>query len=173
MSVSFVIVALWIAVTAIAAMSLRNLVHCALCLVGTLIGLAVVYLQLNAQFIAFSQMLVYVGAISVLVVFAMLLTKNSETSAEPKGAKAWPYGLGIAATVFLMMAAAVLTSLAGQASRPASKELPVAFMGELLMTTHVLPLELIALLLTSAMIGAAVLALQDRSGRKPSSDPGA
>ncbi|MBM3823321.1 MAG: NADH-quinone oxidoreductase subunit J [Verrucomicrobia bacterium] len=162
MSLTFVITALWTAVLAIAAMTLRNLIHCALCLVGTLIGLAVIYLQLDAQFIAFSQMLVYVGAISVLVVFAMLLTKSSETQAEPRGNKAWAHGLGIASMVFLVLAASFSASTVGKAADPGPRELPVAALGQSLMTTHVLPLELIALLLTSAMIGAAVLALHDR-----------
>ena len=52
---------------ALAAMTLRNLVHCALALAVTFLGLAAIYLQLNAQFVGFAQVLVYVGAVAILM----------------------------------------------------------------------------------------------------------
>ena len=169
MSFAFVIVSLWIATMAVAAMALRNMIHCALCLVGALVGLAVVYLQLGAHFLGFAQMLVYVGAISVLIVFAMLLTRNDGSVSEPRATKSWAWGLGIAAAVFLSLSAVILSSAAGRKALPPAKELPVAAIGESLMTDHVLPLEIIALLLTAAKIGAAVLALHEP--RKPGASP--
>ena len=77
MNFPFVILALVIAASAIAAMSLRNLVHCALCLVITFAGLAGIYLQLGAEFVGFAQILVYVGAVAILVVYAILLTRSA------------------------------------------------------------------------------------------------
>src|SRR3954470_24856619 len=61
----------------LAAISLRNLVHCALCFAMCLLGIAGVFLWLGAQFIGFAQVLVYVGAISIVVVFAILLTRGA------------------------------------------------------------------------------------------------
>jgi len=57
---------------------MRNLVHCALMLTVTFAGLAAFYLQLDAQFVGFAQVLVYIGAVAILVVFAILLTRSSE-----------------------------------------------------------------------------------------------
>src|SRR6059058_728340 len=58
-------------------MSLRNLIHCALLLIASWAGIAAFYLWAGAEFVAFAQMLIYVGAISVVVLFAVLLTRRS------------------------------------------------------------------------------------------------
>ena len=71
-------------------MSLRNLVHCALAMVVAFSGIAALYLQLDAQFVGFAEILVYVGAIAILIVFAILLTR-SDASAGKKRSDA---GLG-------------------------------------------------------------------------------
>ena len=65
---------------ALAAVLLKNLVHCALALTVAFLGLALLFLQLDAQFAGFAQILVYVGAVAILVVFAILLTRGSETA---------------------------------------------------------------------------------------------
>ncbi len=63
---------------AVAAMTLRNLVHSALSLTVSLVGLALLYLNLGAEFVGFVQILVYVGAVAILIVFAVLLTRSGE-----------------------------------------------------------------------------------------------
>ncbi len=63
---------------AVAAMMLRNLVHCALCAAGAFAGLAAIYLQLNAEFVGFAQLLIYVGAIAIFIVFTVLLTRGAD-----------------------------------------------------------------------------------------------
>ena len=78
MTVPFAIIAFLTLASAVAAMSLRNLVHCALTLMVTFAGLAALYLQLGAQFVGFAQILVYLGAVAILIVFAILLTRASE-----------------------------------------------------------------------------------------------
>src|SRR5438093_4578831 len=78
MSGTFFAVAIVTIAGAIAAMSLRNPVHCALCLVIAFAGLAAAYLQLGAEFVGFAQILVYIGAVAILIVFAILLTRSSE-----------------------------------------------------------------------------------------------
>src|ERR1043166_5183188 len=74
----FALIALLTIASAVAAMSLRNLVHCVLALTVTFAGLAAFYLQLDAQFVGFAQVLVYVGAVAILIVFALLLTRGAE-----------------------------------------------------------------------------------------------
>src|SRR5215471_3131288 len=72
MTASFIFLLILTVGTAMAVMLLRNLVHCALALAVTFAGLAALYLQLNAQFAGLAQILVYVGAVANLIVFAIL-----------------------------------------------------------------------------------------------------
>src|SRR5882762_2644055 len=99
MSAAFAIIAFVTLTSAVAAMSLRNLVHCALCLFVTFGGLAIVYLQLDAQFVGLAQILVYVGAVAILIVFAILLTRSSEPAQRPVVSPSWMVGVGIAVLV--------------------------------------------------------------------------
>src|ERR1051325_5346079 len=92
MSLTFAIIAAVVIAAAILAMALRNLVHCALSLTVAFAGLAAVYLQLGAQFVGFAQVLVYVGAVAILVVFAILLTRGSETSPQRILSSGWVTG---------------------------------------------------------------------------------
>jgi NADH-quinone oxidoreductase subunit J len=99
----FVIIAFVTLLAAAAAMSLRNLVHCALSLVVALAGLAALYLQLDAQFVGFAQILVYVGAVAILIVFAVLLTRSDATPNQAILAPGWIVGILVSAVVFAML----------------------------------------------------------------------
>src|SRR2546428_4800559 len=112
MSWPFTIVALLTIASAISAMMLRNLVHCALALTLTLAGLAAFYLQLDAQFVGFAQILVYIGAVAILIVFALLLTRGSEPPQQAIFSSAWAVGLSVAVLVFGVLSAMVLSSKA-------------------------------------------------------------
>src|SRR6266700_5587021 len=92
MSVTFAIIATLTVASAVAVMTLRNLVHCALSLMLTFVGLAALFLQLNAQFVGFAQILVYVGAVAILIVFAILLTGGSEPPKQPIFSATWSIG---------------------------------------------------------------------------------
>src|ERR1700742_5191328 len=96
MNLVFAIIAAVTIAAAVAAMSLRNLVHCALALAVAFAGIAAVYLQLGAQFVGFTQLLVYVGAVAILVVFAILLTRGSEPPQEPVLSSGWLAGIAVA-----------------------------------------------------------------------------
>ena len=78
----FTIFAILTVAGAVAAMSLRNLVHSVLALTVAFAGLATVYLQLGAQFVGLAQVLVYIGAVAILIVFAVLLTRDLGTSSQ-------------------------------------------------------------------------------------------
>ncbi len=177
-----------------AALSLRNLVHCALALAVALSGLAALYLKLGAQFVGFAQILIYVGAVAILIVFAILLTRGSEPDGEnspkthsgaspPQGERgsiaevpalskpdpqlqqpSWPKwlsGFGVAGLVFAVLVTVICKSPALTAAVGPAPEAPVRQIGEELMTRYVLPLEVLGLLLTAALIGAVVLAMRD------------
>jgi len=162
MTLSFAILALLTLASAIAAMTLRNLVHCALALTLTFASLAALYLQLDAQFVGFAQILIYIGAVAILIVFAILLTRGSGPPQEPLFSSSWAWGAVVALAVFTVLATAILSS-----SRVAREPGPlpsasVRQLGEELMSQYVLPLEVLGLLLTAALIGAVVIALQER-----------
>ena len=158
----FAILAVLTLASAIAAMSLRNLVHCALSLVVTLGGLAALFLQLNAEFVGFAQILVYVGAVAILIVFAILLTRGSESAPPaPIATSPW-WGVAIALAAFLTMAGAVTSSAIAQRGAVPKPVLAVKAIGQKLMQEYVLPLEVLGLLLTAALIGAVIIAMNER-----------
>src|SRR6202047_3290165 len=81
----------------LAAVLLKNTVHCALAVTVAFAGLALLYLQLDAQFAGFAQILIYIGAVAILVVFAILLTRGSETPKEGIFSRSWFAGMTVAA----------------------------------------------------------------------------
>lgn len=169
MNPAFAILAALVLVSAIAAMSLRNLVHCALCVALTFAGLAGIYLQLQAQFVGLTQILVYVGAVAILLVFVILLTHGAEPVAEPIVSGSWVAGVAIALLVFGVLAAAVVSSTKGLQPAPVKQvvagDAAVVRIGEQLMTTYVLPLQVVGLLLTAALVGGVIIAMQESPKR--------
>jgi NADH-quinone oxidoreductase subunit J len=167
MSFVFWLIAALTVAGGLAAVLLKNLVHCALALTIAFLGLALLFLQLDAQFAGFAQILVYVGAVAILVVFAILLTRSSEI---PKGggifSRTWVTGLAIAAAVFAMLGWAVLQSVPGLPHESAAPAASVQQIGWALMGRYVLPLEIVALLLTAALIGAVIVAMHEKEGAK-------
>jgi NADH-quinone oxidoreductase subunit J len=142
-------------------MSLRNLVHCALSLVVALAGLAALYLALDAQFVGFAQILVYVGAVAILIVFAVLLTRSDATPKKAILTPGWMAGIAVSAMVFhARLGGAEQHGHAKRKCRPRPWP-PLKTSATLLMTQYVLPLEVIGLVLTAAMIGAVIIALKE------------
>jgi NADH-quinone oxidoreductase subunit J len=165
MQATFAIIAALTLVSGIAAMSLRNLVHCALCLALAFAGLAAMYLQLGAQFVGFAQILVYIGAVAILVVFAILLTRSGQPVAHPSISRSWIVGVVIAVVVFGVLAEVILTSGIAQRIPPEKADLSVRQIGDQLMTWYVLPMQVVGLLLTAATIGAVIIAMNERKGQ--------
>ncbi len=149
-----------------AAVLLKNTVHCALALTIAFAGLALLYLQLDAQFAGFAQILVYIGAVAILVVFAILLTRGSETPAGGVFSRTWFAGLLIAAAVFAALAWAVIQSAGALPHETAIPVVTVNQIGNALMGRYVLPLEIVALLLTAALLGGVIVAMHDKGASK-------
>ena len=161
MTPAFAIIALLTIAAAVAAMSLRNLVHCALAMVGAFVGIAALYLQLDAQFVGFTQILVYIGAVAILIVFAILLTRGGETPEKNLFSSTWLWGAVVTIAVFGTLAWAIKNSFASDRPAPPQVEATVKQIGDALMTKFVLPLEVIGLLLTAALIGAVIIAMKE------------
>src|SRR5438552_7964538 len=166
MNLIFTIVAFVTLVVAFFAMSLRNLFHCAFCLVLAFGGLAALFLQLDAQFVGLAQILVYIGAVAILIVFAILLTRGSEPPQQSSVTPSWVMGAGVAVLTLGSLAAAVLASsvtpAAANRKTDAAAAVAVQRTGDKLMTDYVLPLEVVALLLTAALIGAVIIAMHEK-----------
>ena len=166
MSPIFWILATLTVLGALAAVMLKNTVHCALAVTVAFAGLALLYLQLDAQFAGFAQILIYIGAVAILVVFAILLTRGSETPREGIFSRSWFAGMTIAAGVFAVMGWAVIQSvhiLPYQAETPI---VTVNQIGNALLDRYVLPLEIVALLLTAALVGAVIVAMHEKGEPK-------
>ena len=162
MTVPFIVIAVLTVGSALAAMSLRNLVHCALALTVTFAGLAAFYLQLDAQFAGFAQILVYIGAVAILIVFAILLTRGSELPLPAVFSSTWIVGCGIAIAVFCVLGGMISSSSAISRETPAAPAATVRQIGDQLMSKFILPLEVIGLLLTAALIGAVIIAMREK-----------
>ncbi|WP_404421084.1 NADH-quinone oxidoreductase subunit J [Nibricoccus sp. IMCC34717] len=147
--------------TAVVAFTRKSLVHGGLMLVVCWMALAGLYFVLGAEFVALAQMLVYVGAVSMVVLFAVVMTRPlAEQAAEPDRASFMRVatGVGCAAPVLGFLLAAQRTLPAPAVKADADAVVTVRDIGLALMERHVAPLLLIGLLLTSALIGAVLLA---------------
>jgi NADH-quinone oxidoreductase subunit J len=166
MSFAFWVVAVLTIAGGLAAVLLKNLVHCALSVAVAFAGLALLFLQLDAQFAGFAQILVYIGAVAILIVFAILLTRSSETPAESVFSRTWLAGLAVAAAVFAVLGWAILQAAPGLPKPGPAPAVTVQQIGEALMGRYVLPLEIVALLLTAALLGAVIVAMHEKEGAK-------
>lgn len=164
MTVPFVILALMTIAGAMAAMTLRKLVHCALALAVCLVGLAGLYLDLGAQFVGLAQILVYVGAVVILIVFAILLTRSDELP-SPKATRLVSEVV-VAAGVFAVLAWAMMSGAGAQGSTATQPQAAIKEIGGALMGRYILPLEIVGLLLTAALIGAVVIAMEEKPSTK-------
>jgi NADH-quinone oxidoreductase subunit J len=166
MTLAFTILAVLTIVGAVAAMSLRNLVHCVLALTLAFAGLAATYLLLGAQFVGFAQILVYIGAIAILTVFAILLTRGTEPGEYAELPVSWLPGAGVVVAVFGVLLWAIHASPLSGRALPSAPQVTVKQIGNVLMDRFVVPLEVIGLLLTAALIGAVILAMHERQAEK-------
>jgi NADH-quinone oxidoreductase subunit J len=165
MTVPFLILAAVTLVGACAAMMLRGLVHCALALAVAFAGIGVLYLNLGAQFLGLAQLLVYVGAIAVLIVFVILLTRGGDSDSPPLVEARWPIsGVLVAASVFAVLAWAIVHSFAVRVPALAAPQVTIRQIGTAFMDRYVLPLEVIGLMLTAALIGAVIVAMKEKQG---------
>src|ERR1700683_3013590 len=103
MTVTFFILAILTVAGTAAAMGMRNAVHCVLALTLGFAGVAAIYLQLDAQFVGLTQIMVYVGAVAILAVFAIMMT-HSPGPVKPAYSSYWFLGGIVAAAVFAVLA---------------------------------------------------------------------
>jgi len=115
------------------------------------------------QFLGLAQLLVYVGAIAVLIVFVILLTRGGDSDAGPLVPTRLPItGILVATTILALLAWAVFHSSVIHSPESPVPAATVRELGTVLMADYVLPLEVIGLMLTAALIGAVVVAMKEK-----------
>ena len=154
-------------VGAVWVVTLKNLFRAALSLGLVLLGVAGFFIVLEAEFVAFVQILVYVGAILTLVVFAIMLTAKLQTATPeaPASRQAVP-AAAVSLALFIVLAASTLP-LTWPAS-PSGGAVRLDVLGQQLVTTLVLPFEVISLVFVAAIVGAIAIAAP-RAPRPPDS----
>ena len=158
---AFTVLAVIGSLAAVAVVTARNVVHAALYLVVTLLAVGGVYLILAAEFVAWVQILIYVGAIVILFLFGLMLTKapigRDSLDNKQRGAAAFVSVGVFCGLVFLINDAYDLRTHTRFAVFPA----PTANIGNAIFRSYVLPFEAVSFLLLAALIGAIVLARKD------------
>lgn len=144
----------------------RNLFHAALALMVSFLGVAGIYLSLDAGFLAAAQLLIYIGAISILIIFAIMLTRRMmQTDETPYNSQRW-LSLGGAFVVFAILFSVIIRVW------PLTQDAPVASVEDAVLQNmvvdlgrsfvgadaYVIPFELASILLLAALVGAIVVA---------------
>lgn len=137
----------------------KNIVHSAFFLALSFGGVAGLYVLLNAEYLAAVQILVYAGAISIMVIFAVMLTLRGDVANSSPVTKKWTSGALVGALVFIMLSVVILTNsdwriLAG----PELMGNTTVELSKLLLTWYMIPFEAAAILITVALIGAIIIA---------------
>jgi NADH:ubiquinone oxidoreductase subunit 6 (subunit J) len=155
---AFIVIAIFTLAAALAAATLRKLMHAALSFAVALVGIAAFFFLLGAEFVGLALVFVYIGAVAVLIVFTILLTRRD--TGKDHGFN-W-VGAVIAVAVFGGLTWAILKTQSLVIVAPHTPALTVKRVGVALMTTYVWPLQCVGLLLTAALIGALILVMEEK-----------
>lgn len=160
----FVIVAAWILVCGVGVVAFRKIMYSAVSMVFCFLGVAFAYALLNSALLAIVQVLVYVGAISVVIIFAIMLTEVQQGEFSlffnRQAIIAAPLAVAVAAVVSAALIGADIGVIGDKALNPGVQQLST-----LLFNRYVFPFELVSLVLLAAMIGAIVLARKQEERR--------
>jgi NADH:ubiquinone oxidoreductase subunit 6 (subunit J) len=170
-TVAFYVIAIVLVGSSLAVVLLRNIVHAALFLALVFGAAAGIYVLLNAEFIAIVQILIYAGAVTILVLFAIMLTQNAMSrGSSPFGSQTWLGGL-----IAALLCAGLIFTVGGGAMASSSPDSPVNLLdtgfgsvtriGQLLYSpfsySYVLPFEVASVVLLAAIIGAIIIGRED------------
>lgn len=182
----FVLLALLTLGSGIMVVTVKNIIHAALWLIASFFGVAALYLMMEAEFLAVIQVLIYAGAVSILVLFAIMLTRQITGVGTRQLHRRWWAVALVAVALFTAVlvpvlwrqgaqwdaAAAIQNSVATDPNDPTgSTVLPVKVadveaLGISLMREYLLPFEVISILLTAALVGAIAIAYEERTNRR-------
>ena len=168
--VVFILISALTLISAVVVVTDRNLFRAAVALIGSFLGVAGLYVLLEAGFLAAAQLLVYIGAISILMIFAIMMTRRlMQTIESPFNAQPW-WGLIAALLVVALLAVVILrtwptSEFGGPAVVPdAVLQGSTVDLGLALVSPdwYVLPFEVVSVLLLAALVGAVVIAWPEK-----------
>lgn len=147
---------------AVMVVTLKNVFHCALALILALLGVAAVYVSLRAEFLAVIQILLYVGAIMTLVIYAIMLTSRIGDRAIPQTNRQSLISLAVLVLFNVFFIGSVLKSTWKISKTALSTAVDAESLGVSLMTEYVFPFEIISVVLIVALVGAIILGRSDQ-----------
>lgn len=156
----FLVVAAVSGFAAVRLVTNKNLVHAALYLVVTLLGMAIIFLLLTAEFVAWVQVLIYVGAVIVLLLFGLMLTRAQIGKTALDRQQRWVAG-PVAFVLFAVTTPVLWRFFDGQTIDLNQEGGNTAELGTEIFTNFVLPFEVVSVLLLAALVGAVFLAKRD------------
>lgn len=158
----FLVISLVTLGSAVMVVTTRNMVRAALYLIVTLFSVAVVYVMLNAGFFAVVQVVIYIGAISILFIFAVMLTRDVMSWEQPATNRNWLLAAFLALVLFggIVLAIGGWSGNAALAPALADDTAALQQLGEALVSPdgYVIPFEVASVLLVAAMVGAIYVA---------------
>ena len=160
-NIGFGVIALVMVVAALCVVTTSNVVHAALWLVVVLSGAAAQYVLLAAEFVAVTQVLVYIGAVMVLFLFGTMLTRARIGAERDLNNPYWKLGIPVAALLFLAMAIALVTSFGDEQLPSEPRVVSVGEISDQIFGPYLLPFWGLSFVLLAAIIGAIVLARKD------------
>jgi len=159
-NIVFLVISVLMVGAAVLVVTVRNLVHAALMLVAALAGSAALFIMLGAEFVAWTVVLIYIGAVIVLFLFGIMITRaptgNDPVRLDHK--RRWPAVLVAAATFGTIVTA---TTLAFGAKEIPEGVVRTDVLGDSLFGRYVIPFEVVSFVLLAALIGGIVLARKD------------
>jgi len=160
--VSFGILAVMMIGAALGVVLLSNIVYSAFLLAGVFISLAGIYLLLNADFVATAQVLIYVGAVNVLILFAIMLVNKRQDFSPVRNAWVRPVLTAVVCLgLFALLSTMVLTTPWAFSTGSTPGDSSIVIIGQHFFTDFLLPFELASVLLLMAMVGAIILARRE------------
>ena len=146
----------------IAVVSMRDIIRCGLAMIVCFLSLAGIYVTLGAPMVAAAQVIVYIGAISVLILFAIMLTQTKDAPSRLVfQTQAVPAAIA-SIVIAVLVALAIGATDWGGADDPI--RLATSFMSSVLFDAYVLPFEVVSVLLLAAVIGGVYLAKREKGG---------
>lgn len=158
-TVAFAAIAILTLAAALAAATLQKLMHAALSFAVMFVGISAFFFLLGAEFVGLVQIFIYIGAVAVLIVFTILLTRHD---LEKGRGFNWS-GVVVAVAVFAGLAWAISKTKSVSIGPQQVESVTVQRIGELLMTNYVWPLLCVGVLLTAALIGALILVMEEKN----------
>jgi len=159
-NVGFGLIAFMMVFAALCVVTTKNVVHAALWLVLVLAGVAAQYILAAAEFVAVSQVLVYVGAVMVLFLFGIMLTRAQIGREQGLNNVRWGWAVPVAVVLLGLLSWAVL-DFSGKATLPDRGPTPAEAISDNVLAPYLVPFLAISFVLLAAAIGAIVLARKD------------